>query len=319
MAKAILSPEVEQPDVKELTQRIETLKAAPKQNDAAWWNDLAGAYLRLGRAAEAVKILEPLTNKFSGDYGIHANLGTGYHLLGRYAEAEREIARDLQINPEAHFGLEKYHLALLQYLCRNVDYQIRHVYVDEFSESFLTYPAHASVTTDYLTVSKLNKEEVAPKPTDQNWKDFVTPSPQGAWKMGDCSMLFRLFSAYDPAPDYTSKWNLGEDSKLVDGVIYMATLNQKEPACWVMLGMVALKRHDIHLGDAAFRKAIELRSPQTPILLMQLGQLGKFHPNYAAWILDFSGGAIVFLIVWYVFSKVRAKHILIAKSNFRKR
>ena len=42
------------------------------------------------------------------------------------------------MNPDAHFGLEKYHLALLQYLIRDAKYQSRHVYVDEFTAHFLT-------------------------------------------------------------------------------------------------------------------------------------------------------------------------------------
>ena len=70
----------------------------------------------MGQPREVVELPEPLREKFANDYGFHANLGTAYHLLGRYPEAEREIARDLEINPDAHFGLEKYHLALLQYL-----------------------------------------------------------------------------------------------------------------------------------------------------------------------------------------------------------
>ncbi len=90
LAQAILNPKIEKPDVKELNARIQKLNAEPKTNDPAWWNDLAGAYLRLGQPLAAVKILEPLTNRFAGDYGIHANLGTAYHLLGRYADAERE-------------------------------------------------------------------------------------------------------------------------------------------------------------------------------------------------------------------------------------
>ncbi len=77
--------------------------------------------------------LEGVLLKFPNNYGIHANLGTACHMLGRYAEAEQEIRRDLEINPEAHFGLEKYHLALLQYLAKPKDYQARHVYVDEWS------------------------------------------------------------------------------------------------------------------------------------------------------------------------------------------
>jgi len=137
LARAILEPTNEVTDVAALMARIKRLRSNPEKGDPAWWNDLAGAYLRLGQPLEAVKTLEPVTNRFSTDYGIHANLGTAYHLLRRYEDAEREIARDLEINPEAHFGLEKYHLALLQYLIRNDSYRLRHVYVDEFTQAFL--------------------------------------------------------------------------------------------------------------------------------------------------------------------------------------
>jgi tetratricopeptide (TPR) repeat protein len=95
-----------------------------------------GAYIRVGEPAEAVKLLEPARDRFPNDYGVRANLGTAYHLLGRYAEAEKEIAKDLEINPNAHFGLEKYHLALLQYLSRDRDYQSRHLYIDEWTGEF---------------------------------------------------------------------------------------------------------------------------------------------------------------------------------------
>ena len=114
IAALILGSKRATTDTNALLKRINTLKANPRENDPAWWNDLAGAHLRLGNAQEAASLLEPLLSQFSEDYGIHANLGTAYHLLGRYAEAEREIARDLELNPDAHFGLEVYHLALLQ-------------------------------------------------------------------------------------------------------------------------------------------------------------------------------------------------------------
>src|ERR1041385_8935736 len=137
IAKVILGQDAQQVDQVSLHERIRKLQSEPHKDDPTWWNDLAGAYLRLGEAKEAVELLAPMMEKFPDDYGIHANLGTAYHSLGRYQEAEREIARDLEINPEAHFGFEKYHLALLQYLIRDAKYQSRHVYVDEFTTSFL--------------------------------------------------------------------------------------------------------------------------------------------------------------------------------------
>src|ERR1041385_1392924 len=138
MAKEILRAEPKAPAPRSLTSRIAQLRASPREQDATWWNDLGGAYIRLGQPQETVTLLERVVKRFDTNYGIHANLGTAYHLLGRYADAEKEIARDLEINPNAHFGLEKYHLALLQYLCRENAYQSRHVYVDEYTTAFLT-------------------------------------------------------------------------------------------------------------------------------------------------------------------------------------
>ena len=88
-----------------LQARIKELEGNRKENDADWWNNLAGAYLRLNQPEAAVKLLEPVVKKFPSNYGIHANLGTAYHLLGEYAEAEKEIAHDLEINP-VRIGLE---------------------------------------------------------------------------------------------------------------------------------------------------------------------------------------------------------------------
>ena len=197
-----------------LEARINQLKAKPDKESPSWWNDLAGAYLRLGNVNEVVQLLEPVSSTFPNDYGIHANLGTAYHLLGRYKDAEREIGRDLQINPEGHFGLEKYHLALLQYLSRDESYQKTHVYVDEF-----------------------------------------TPALFGPWD--ELGLMPRVR-------------NLKDHSRLREGVIYMATLNAKQPACFVMLGLVAMNAdgyaRDLNLAAAAFEKAIKLGSPQRDIL-----------------------------------------------------
>jgi tetratricopeptide (TPR) repeat protein len=126
MAETILESRPAVIDEKSLLTRIAKLKAEPRTNNVAWWNDLAGAYLRLGQAQKAADLLQPVLGQFPNDYGVRANLGTAYHLLGRYAEAERHIARDLELNPDGHFGLERYHLALLQYLARPADYQFRH-------------------------------------------------------------------------------------------------------------------------------------------------------------------------------------------------
>jgi tetratricopeptide (TPR) repeat protein len=273
LAAAIISPETMQADVKALRARIEKLRAVPNESDPAWWSDWSGAYLRLGEAAEAVKILEPLTNRFATNYAIHANLGTAYHLLGRYAEAEREIARDLEINPDAHFGLEKYHLALLEYLMRDEEYRLRHVYVDEFTSPFLT---EYGLEVYFRNVAVSNENEAAVLDKDAS---AALSAEVRNHKTFSRNELYRLGQGLDElawsdkAPAYRLKWNLAQETNLEKGVVYMAGLNGREPACWTMLGLLAVQRHDKHLTIAAYEKAIQLGSPQASILQAQIDVL----------------------------------------------
>lgn len=241
IAEIIFGTSKELPDVPRLQKRIAELKSNPRENEAAWWNDLAGAYLRLGQPQEAANLLEPVLKSFDSDYGIHANLGTAYHLLGRYQDAEKEIARDLEINPDAHFGLEKYHLALLQYLAKDGNYKRAHVYVDEFSHVFLESEwEHLGLMRD----SWVGREGLLDPTTVTN--DF---------------------------PLYRLKWNLAGNTNFTAGVAYMAKLNSKEPAAFVMLGVASLDsegNRDLNLAIAAFQKAIDLGSPQADILKLRI-------------------------------------------------
>ncbi|HEY8184014.1 MAG TPA: hypothetical protein VII32_17345 [Thermoanaerobaculia bacterium] len=58
MAAIILGSPEAPSDPKALHARIVELQAHREEQSAAWWNDLAGAYLRLGRPSDAVKLLE---------------------------------------------------------------------------------------------------------------------------------------------------------------------------------------------------------------------------------------------------------------------
>jgi len=275
LAGAILNPTTDEPvDAKSLTERIQQLRAEPHETDAGWWNNLAGAYVRLGQPGEAVKILEPLTNTFSNDYGIHANLGTAYHLLKRYSDAEREIARDLEINPDAHFGLEKYHLALLHYLIRDEHYRLRHVFVDEFTYSFLTgsgFRATDSHLRDVETNIYVVPENPRPSPDEERLETELKGQPSLSkdqlYTVGNA--LYAIAES-DKRPGYRAQWNMFADTNLEKGVIYMASLNKDEPAWWVMLGMLGVKNQDKNLTVAAFRKAISLGSIQASLLRSEI-------------------------------------------------
>jgi tetratricopeptide (TPR) repeat protein len=237
LAAVILGKAAQPPDPRPLHERITNLKAAPREEDPAWWNDLAGAHVRLGNPAEAVRLLEPLLAKFPNDYGVHANLGTAYHLLGRYADAERHIARDLEINPDAHFGLERYHLALLQYLIRDEAYRKAHLFVDEFSYRL------AGQWSRFAFFQPMHRGPLADGEVDEAFPDTKPPA-------------------------YRHKWNLAEDPKFTEGILYLASLNPEEPACFVMLGIACLRKPnaDLNLASAAFKRAIKLGSPQSAVL-----------------------------------------------------
>ncbi|HXU79790.1 MAG TPA: tetratricopeptide repeat protein [Polyangia bacterium] len=242
MARAVLDPPPPV-DTARLRARVGELERQRREEDPGWWNDLAGAFIRLGEPGRAVALLAPVVARFPDDYGIHANLGTAYHLLGRYPEAQREIARDLEINPAGHFGLERYHLALLQYLTRDPTYRGRHVYVDEWSIGFMLFPN--------LYLSRIDAGD--------RWvrEMLEDPDPQYRERRDLLQAIVK-----DPPPGYRAKWDLAADPKLDEGILYMASLNRDQPAAVVMLGIACLRQRDLNLAAAAFRRALALGSPQ---------------------------------------------------------
>lgn len=265
-------------DTPRLQKRISELKVNPRHDDPDWWNDFAGAYIQLGQPDKAVDLLEPVLQQFKDNYGIHANLGTAYHLLGRYQDAEKEIARDLEINPDAHFGLEKYHLALLQYLSRDEQYQKQHVYVDEWTDEFFK-----------SRVEMFSRSKMIVEMSREDGKNEITNS----------------------FPPYLLKWNLAGDAKFDEGIRYMASLNPKQPACFTMLGIACAIHRDFNLASAAFEKAIALSSPQKEILQIKVTEakefISKSPRNAFRGFLFASLAAILFLIalriIWKRFSQ----------------
>ena len=153
----------------------------------------------------------------------------------------------MEINPEAHFGLEKYHLALLQYLTRDTRYQSRHVYVDEFTAGFLK--------TSHAFFRDSESEEAYFKASAQDYTNGIAEAEADfatflklAPEESNFSYALGTLAALDMPPAYRSKWNLAQDPKLPEGITYMASLNPREPACFVMLGVVSWKQGDLNLA-----------------------------------------------------------------------
>lgn len=301
LATAILGEPSQPENPQTLQERIKNLEANRDENNPDWWNNLAGAYIRLGQSETAVKLLEPVVSKFPNNYGIHANLGTAYHLLGRYQDAEKEIARDLEINPDAHFGLEKYHLALLQYLVRDAKYQSRHVYVDEFTTALLSSRGHFFYMKDddFVTTNDIKDLENLYEEIKTNSADY------------SAGRILAEIAAKDTKPNYRAKWDLAVDTNFLDGVIYMAEMNPKEPACFEMLGVAAWKKHDYHLAVSAFEKAIALGSSQMDLLKSKIAGLNDYiHNSFKNQIGPYLASFLIlvlipFLILYYLYAKVR--------------
>ncbi len=325
MAQVILGPSPKPEDLSQYRERITKLTADRKESDPMWWNDLAVAHMRLGEFSNAVALLEPAAKKFPNDYGVHANLGTAYHLMGRYVEAEKEIARDLEINPDAHFGLEKYHLALLQYLIRGPKYQSRHLYVDELTTDFfrsdifirplLSSPKSSGTNSDgatasYSTGSKTNSELA-------KMEEEYRTAPKTATNIYEWSQELAEIIAEDTPPPYTAKWNLAQDPKLKEGVIYMASLNPKEPACFEMLGVVSLMNADRHLAVAAFEKAIALGSSQKAELQAHVDVLKDFMERSKQYRSSIHG--VIFFILAVVAGAVAVLIVLLKPLSRRLR
>ena len=97
-----------------ITDRLAKLASSP--DDPALIDDLAVAYAKLGRPEEGIAILEQSLAKQPDRYETLSNLGTLHFFAGNLDISKDYIRRALAINPNAHFGREKYQLLLTEYV-----------------------------------------------------------------------------------------------------------------------------------------------------------------------------------------------------------
>ena len=85
---------------------------------AAAYDDLAVALDKLGGHDDAIAAIREKSARLpkTGGYETHANLGTLLVHAGRYEEGLKELNAALAINPDAHFGRERYQISLVEYL-----------------------------------------------------------------------------------------------------------------------------------------------------------------------------------------------------------
>lgn len=93
------------------TRRLET-----SPQDLALLDDLAAAYDKTGDHDAAIGTMERALALDPSRYETHANLGTFHAHAGHFDVALEHIDRAIEIDPQAHFGRERYQAMLIRYL-----------------------------------------------------------------------------------------------------------------------------------------------------------------------------------------------------------
>lgn len=97
--------------------RVEDRSRKLKQQPTAeLYDDLAVAYEKLGKHKQAIEVTLKKQELYPDLYETHANLGTFYIHSGELEKGLREIEKAIQINPDAHFGRERYQKLLVEYV-----------------------------------------------------------------------------------------------------------------------------------------------------------------------------------------------------------
>lgn len=94
--------------------RLQKLKADP--NNLNYLDDLAVAYHKLGQHDRAIEIMQQKDKISPNLYETEANISTFYFYKGDLEKSLYHVDRALKINPNAHFGREKYQKYLIEYL-----------------------------------------------------------------------------------------------------------------------------------------------------------------------------------------------------------
>jgi len=109
------------------------------ENNFSARNDLAVAYIKLGRYQDAEKELQKNEDLYPGKYETAANLGVLYKKKENFAQAAKYIEKSLQIKAGGHMGLGDYYLKMCESLAK-----------EDFTINFLgvAYDAEPQVNAD---------------------------------------------------------------------------------------------------------------------------------------------------------------------------
>jgi tetratricopeptide (TPR) repeat protein len=104
------------PEFYEWRVRDRSAKVEKDPSNLALLDDLAVAYEKLGQHDKAIEIALKQDRIQPNRYETMANLGTFYIHAGQLDKGVDYIDKAIQINPDAHFGREKYQKLLVEYV-----------------------------------------------------------------------------------------------------------------------------------------------------------------------------------------------------------
>jgi tetratricopeptide (TPR) repeat protein len=104
------------PEFYEWRVRDRLAKLEKDRDNPAYLDDLAVAYDKLGQDEKAIELMLRKEKAHPGNYEAAANLGTFYLHSGQMDKGIEQLEKAMAINPDAHFGREKYQLRLAKYL-----------------------------------------------------------------------------------------------------------------------------------------------------------------------------------------------------------
>jgi len=136
--------------IKDRLQRI-----ALHPDSLHYYNDLAVSYSKLKRDKEAIEVMKKKNSLQPGKYETYANMGTFYIHDGDLKNGIKYINKALEINPEAHFGRERYQKYLAEYL------------LTKWGDGERKYPLINN--NEFLEPFRENDEQNA----EQNFRDFL--------------------------------------------------------------------------------------------------------------------------------------------------
>lgn len=194
---------------------------AEQSDDWTAWDNLSVAHEKVGEIDQAIRVSLDKEARSPGQYTTAANLGTFYLHQGDLARGMEHIRRALHINPDAHFGREKYQLQVAEYLKDPP-------------------PADADGACGSFVVPMLEMTSATTRPAPATVEQRMTLARRGR-------------------PTAERRAEIDKAIQGVVGMIRFGT--GVSPHLYYALGDLLSARGDTHLAHRAYLRAIELNHP----------------------------------------------------------